>query len=169
MMGKNSWEDTETMTDSVPMGIMSAPSPLVPVNIKIVRDSAVVPQYATSGSSGFDFVALKTIHVHPMETVLFETGLIFEIPPGLEIQIRPRSGLSKKTPLRVANSPGTIDSDYRGEVGILLHNIGDWPVLVSESDKIAQGVLCPVYKAKFIINEQLSATQRGSGGFGSTG
>jgi dUTP pyrophosphatase len=152
-----------------PVAIESALSPLVLINIKIVRDSAVVPHYATSGASGFDFVALKSIHIYPLETILFETGLIFEIPPGLEIQIRPRSGLSKKTPIRIANTPGTIDSDYRGEVGILLNNIGDWPVLISAGDKIAQGVVCPVRKALFNITEHLSETKRGSSGFGSTG
>lgn len=142
------------------------------VKVMKLHPLAKVPEYATSGAAGFDFHALEDITVFPGKTVQVRTGLAFAIPNGYEIQVRPRSGLSAKTTLRVSNAPGTIDSDYRGEVMILLTNIsassfGD--VRIYAGDRIAQGVLAPVVKAEFEEVGELSGTDRGENGFGSTG
>lgn len=148
------------------------------VKIKKLHPDAVVPKYATPGAAGFDLVALEDVNIDPGQTKLVKTGLSVEIPTGYELQIRPRSGTSLKTSLRVANSPGTVDSDYRGEVCVIVTNISapilsgpyaGLPVGVKKGDRIAQGVICPVVQAEFEIVEELSSTDRGSGGFGSTG
>jgi dUTP pyrophosphatase len=141
--------------------------------IKKLLKNAIIPEYATEGSAGFDFHAVVRsegycVAIHPNETKLIQTGLAMEIPLGYELQIRPRSGLSLKTKLRIANSPATIDSDYRGEIGIIVENIGDEPIMISHHDRIAQGILCEVPQANFIEVDNLSDSQRGSGGFGST-
>lgn len=138
------------------------------INIKKLHKDAVIPEYQTEGAAGFD---LHTIgdHLIPFgQTVLVKTGLSVEIPAGYELQIRPRSGVSLKTKLRVANSPGTIDCDYRGEIGIIIDNIGEVDEFILKGFRIAQAVLCPIERAEFVEVVELSDTERGSGGFGST-
>ncbi len=131
------------------------------------------PSYETDGAAGADIRAsLKSndnIIIKPFERVLIPTGLSLEIPQGYEIQVRPRSGISFKTGLMVVNSPGTIDSDYRGELKIIIGNLSDKEEIVKHGERIAQIVLAPVLQAQFIEVDDLTATSRGSGGFGSTG
>ena len=140
------------------------------VKIKKLSENAIIPQYQTNGAAGFDFHAIEDMEIDPRKTALVKTGLSMEIPEGYELQVRPRSGMSLKTKMRVANSPGTIDSDYRGEICIIMENIGllgSLPFQIKKGDRIAQGVLCPVYQAVF-IEDELNETERGEGGFGST-
>lgn len=140
------------------------------VKIKRLHPDAIIPKYATPGSAGFDLVAVEDVIIGTRETKLVRTGLAFEIPEGYEMQIRPRSGLSLKTPLRIANSPGTIDADFRGEVGVIAWNSDrDETIRIQKGDRIAQGVIAPVVRAQFEVVDELSDTERGSGGFGSTG
>lgn len=131
-----------------------------------------VPQYATVGSAGFDISAClpETSVVLYQDTVVkIPTGLKMAIPAGYELQIRSRSGMTINNGVVVANSPGTIDSDYRGEICILLTKITPGPFTIEDGMRIAQGVLAPVSKASFLLMENLTETQRGEGGFGSTG
>jgi len=142
------------------------------MNIKIKKlvEDAIIPKYQTVGSAGFDFHTVEDVTVFPKETKLVSTGLAFEIPEGYELQVRPRSGMSLKTKIRISNSPGTIDSDYRGLVSIIVDNIsfhGSLPYEIKKGDRIAQGVICKVNQAVF-IEDELSETERGEGGFGST-
>lgn len=134
------------------------------------------PSYETKGAAGADIRASlpeelreKGMVLKAGERGLVPTGLAMEIPLGFEIQVRPRSGLSLKTDLLVVNSPGTIDSDYRGEVKIILGNMGSSDYTIQHGDRVAQLVLAPVTQAQFIEGESLSETDRGAGGFGSTG
>ena len=136
--------------------------------------SFALPSYETTGAAGADVRAslltpTKPLVIKPGERALVPTGLAMEIPPGYEIQVRPRSGLSLKTSLMVVNSPGTIDSDYRGEVKIILGNMGSHDEMIVHGDRIAQLVLAPVIQAKYVAEKELSETSRGAGGFGSTG
>ena len=147
----------------------------IPIKIVKISHNAIIPKYKTNGSSGFDLHILvykgegyATV-VHPGKTELMRTGLAMQIPLGYELQIRPRSGLSLESKLRIANSPGTIDADYTGEIKIIVENIGDTPIIIGHHDRIAQGVLCKVPQAEFVEVEELSETIRGQGGFGSTG
>lgn len=130
-----------------------------------------IPKYETIGSSGMDVAAfLETpIKLKPNERVLVRTGLSFAIPKGFEIQIRPRSGLAAKNCITVLNTPGTIDSDYRGEIKVILYNLGKETFEIVNGLRIAQMVLCPIIQADFEEVEDLSKTVRGEGGFGSTG
>ena len=133
-----------------------------------------LPSYETTGAAGADVRASlgngEKLLIKPGERVLIPTGLSREIPHGYEIQVRPRSGLSFKTGLMVLNSPGTIDSDYRGEVKIILGNLGKNDEVINHGDRVAQLVLAPVTQAAYIVSEsELSDTARGTGGFGSTG
>ena len=130
-----------------------------------------IPKYATEGSAGMDIQAAidKPIIVKPGERVLIPTGFKVEIPINYEIQVRPRSGLAIKHGISVLNSPGTIDSDYRGEIGVILINHGNKNYQINPFDRIAQIVVTQIIKVKIIKNNNLSYTQRGSGGFGSTG
>ncbi len=131
-----------------------------------------LPAYQTPGAAGADIRAMlegKDLVVHPGERVLVPTGLAMEIPPGFEIQVRPRSGLSYKTGLMVLNSPGTIDSDYRGEVKIILGNLGQHDEIIKHGDRIAQLVLAACLQAQFSEKTALGETERGVGGFGHTG
>lgn len=146
------------------------------VKIKRLHPDAVIPKYATPGAAGFDLVAIETVTIRPGETLLVKTGIAVEIPQGYELQVRPRSGTSLKTPLRVANAPGTVDSDYRGEVCVIMTNT-HYDCINTEfgqfhfhkGERIAQGVICPVIQANFEEVTELSDTSRGTGGFGSTG
>jgi dUTP pyrophosphatase len=132
-----------------------------------------LPRYQTMGSAGADLQASLPhkgeLVIHPGERILVPTGLAMSVPQGMEVQIRPRSGLSLKTSLMVLNSPGTIDSDYRGEIKILIGNLGSQPVTISHGDRVAQMVLCPVTQAQFELVQELDQTERNAGGFGSTG
>ncbi len=130
-----------------------------------------MPVYASAGAAGADVFALldKELVLKPFERALVPTGLSFSIPDGYEVQLRPRSGLALKQGVGLPNSPGTIDADYRGEVRVLLVNLGSDDVVVRDGDRIAQMVLAPVYQACFVQDASLDDTERGSGGFGSTG
>jgi len=129
------------------------------------------PAYATDGAAGADLVAAvaEPVRLSPMERAAIPTGLVLEIPPGYEGQIRPRSGLALGAGLTVANAPGTIDADYRGEVKVLLVNLGAEPVTITRGQRIAQLVIAPVARGDFVAVAELGATARGAGGFGSTG
>lgn len=140
------------------------------MKIKKLNNNAVIPKYQSSGASGFDFHSVEDVCIMPGETVMVSTGLAFEIPSGKEIQVRPRSGMSAKTKIRVSNSPGTVDYDFRGEVKILLDNIGLMPYTIKIGDRIAQGVVADVQQVTFEEVEDFdSTTERGDSGFGSTG
>lgn len=130
-----------------------------------------LPQYQSLGASGFDVRAQLAgpVVLNPGERALIPTGLSFEIPLGYEIQARPRSGWAAKSGLTVLNTPGTIDADYRGEVKIIVINLGNEAVTISDQDRCAQLVLAPVYQAHFELVSELNSTERGIGGFGSTG
>jgi len=145
---------------------------MIPTIKMRLEDDAVLPQYETNGSSGMDLRANLTaaVTIKPGEVKLVSTGLFMEIPPLCEGQIRSRSGLTLKTGLIVANAPGTIDSDYRGEVKIIMANIGKKPARIAPGDRIAQIIFAHVFQA--VVQEvhvELSDTERGEGGFGSTG
>ncbi|NNC94417.1 MAG: dUTP diphosphatase [Chitinophagales bacterium] len=142
------------------------------MEIKIINKSSnPLPEYATPGSSGLDIRAdLKSsLVIKPMERILIPTGLYLEIPRGFEIQIRPRSGLAMKQGLSVLNSPGTIDSDYRGEVKVIIINLSAETHKIESGDRIAQMVVAPVVQANISSVDLISESERGSGGFGHTG
>lgn len=152
------------------------------VEIKIMtKEGAEVPSYAHDGDSGFDLKAIgfkypdsdlevkEDIIVEPHQTILAKTGLYMAVPKGYELQVRPRSGNSLKKGYIVANSPGTIDSNYRGEIGVIITNNSNYNIKISIGDKVAQGVLCEVPIATFNVVEDLDDTTRGTGGYGSTG
>lgn len=167
------------------------------VNIRKLSPDAVIPTYATAGAAGFDLYAAADVIIGPGQTVLVPLGLAFEIPVGYEMQIRPRSGVTLNTKLRVANSPATIDSDYIGEVSVIVDNItpdiGEdvyavqpldggvyaWDIgqtfpvgtyIIRKGDRIAQGIIAPVTRVSFTeTDEELTQTERGDGGFGSSG
>jgi len=142
------------------------------IQIKIVNTSAnPLPQYATKGSSGMDVrAALDTpVTLQPLERTLVPTGLFVEIPNGYEIQIRPRSGLAIKQGITCLNSPGTIDSDYRGEIKIILINLSSEEQVINPGDRIAQMIIQRIERAEFEQVEFLNETERAAGGFGHTG
>jgi dUTP pyrophosphatase len=182
------------------------------VNVKIKRlhPDAVIPRYAHEFDAGFDLVAVEDTIIEPGETKLVRTGLAMSLPPNYELQIRPRSGISLKTKLRVANAPGTVDAGYRGEIGVIVDNISrevikrydkdgqlerimisgqalsmvktidgnyvdvgkiieDGTYIIRKGDRIAQGVIKPVEQAHFVEVDELDETDRGAGGFGSSG
>ncbi|MBL8690871.1 MAG: dUTP diphosphatase [Rhodospirillaceae bacterium] len=130
-----------------------------------------LPAYATPGSAGLDLVAAleRPVEIQPGGRTLVPTGLAMELPEGYEAQIRPRSGLALRHGLTVLNTPGTVDSDYRGEVSVLLVNLGDRPVTLSRGERIAQMVVAPVTRIAWSEQASLSETRRGAGGYGSTG
>lgn len=134
-------------------------------------DGLGLPQYATAHSAGMDVQAAITAEVTilPGRRVLIPTGLVIALPEGYEAQIRPRSGLALKQGLAVLNSPGTIDADYRGELHIILANLGTEPIAISRGMRIAQMVIAPYSRVQWLPMAELDATERGAGGFGSTG
>ena len=144
---------------------------MIKVLVKKLNPKAELPKYKTEGSSGMDLMALieNPIKIKPQNSALIPTGLSIAIPEDTEVQIRPRSGLAAKSNISVLNTPGTIDSDYRGEIKIILFNHGKEEFTVNNSDRIAQMILTPVLKAELKEVEELPKTMRGSGGFGSTG
>lgn len=137
----------------------------------VLKDGALPPEYKTSGASGADICAFlaEPVTIPCLSRALIPTGIFAEIPEGLEIQVRPRSGLALKHGVTVLNSPGTIDSDYRGEIGIVLVNLGEKPFVVENGERIAQLVVANVHQVSFVRRERLSETARGEGGYGSTG
>ena len=139
--------------------------------IKRLSKTVSMPKYETNGSSGMDLAAEidEKIEIKPGESKIIPTGLSVSIPQEFEIQIRPRSGLAAKYQLSVLNTPGTIDSDYRGEIKVILINLGKKSFIVEKGLRIAQMVFCPLIKAKIKEVETLDTSTRGSGGFGSTG
>ena len=144
---------------------------MVKILIKKTNKDVITPKYKTDGSSGVDLSAFleKKVVIKPNSSELIPTGLQVAIPEELEIQIRPRSGLAAKESIGVLNSPGTIDSDYRGELKIILFNHGNKDFIINNGDRIAQMVLVPILKMEFEEVDSLPDTIRGQGGFGSTG
>jgi len=139
--------------------------------IKRLSNNIPLPKYETEGSSGMDLTANvnKVIEIQPGKSEIIPTGLALSIPKNYEIQIRPRSGLAAKNQISVLNTPGTIDEDYRGEIKVILINLGEKKFIIEKGLRIAQMVLCPVIKAELEEVDELDETKRGSGGFGSTG
>jgi len=143
----------------------------VPVPVKRLdgNDDLPLPGYATDGAAGMDIVAAEDRIINPGERAAVSTGLAMAIPDHFELQIRPRSGLALKHGITVANAPGTIDSDYRGELMVILINHGQEPYRIRRGDRIAQAVLSPVVRVSWLQVHELDDTVRGEGGFGSTG
>jgi len=143
------------------------------VNAKISRDKKAkkfpLPDYETSGAAGVDLRASEEALLLPGERAIVSTGIKIEIPEGYEAQIRPRSGIALKNGVTLLNSPGTIDSDYRGEIKVIMINHGSDPFTVNAGDRIAQLMLAPVTRVSWIEDDKLSKTKRGEGGFGSSG
>lgn len=148
------------------------------VIVDVVREAwadvaVALPEYATAGAAGADlranFEDRSGVVLEPSARVLVPTGLRVAVPEGFEMQIRPRSGLALKHGVTLANAPGTIDADYRGPLGVILVNLGKEPFVVEHGARIAQAVVAPVVQARFEVVEQLDGTERGVGGFGSTG
>ena len=144
---------------------------MVKILIKKLNSKVKLPSYKTDGSSGMDLMVFidRPISILPQKSELIPTGLSIAIPNNTEVQIRPRSGLAIKNNISVLNTPGTIDSDYRGELKVILYNHGNKEFIVNNQDRIAQMVLAPIIKANFEEVENLPETIRGEGGFGSTG
>ncbi len=144
---------------------------MVKVLIKKLNPEAKLPKYKTDGSSGMDLMAFvnEPMKVLPKKSILVPTGISLAIPKDTEIQIRPRSGLAAKSSIGILNSPGTIDSDYRGEIKIIIFNHGSEEFIIKNNDRIAQMVLVPVLNIEFEEVNELPKTVRGIGGFGSTG
>ena len=142
------------------------------VNVKCMASKgAIIPEYKTAGAAGADLCALldAPLTIPAGKFAMVPTGLFFEIPEGYEIQVRPRSGLAAKNGVTVLNTPGTIDSDYRGELRVILINLGNEDFTIHNNDRIAQIIIAPVTQAVFVQVTSLSETERGTGGFGSTG
>jgi len=142
------------------------------VEIKIINQSKnPLPSYETMGSAGMDLRANvnESVIIKPFERIAIPTGLYIELPTGYEAQIRPRSGLSLNTGLSIPNSPGTIDSDYRGEIKVIVGNFSSQNIEIKNGDRIAQMVIAKYERAEWKITQKLDETERGSGGFGSTG
>lgn len=149
---------------------MHSPDP-VPVRVKRLPhfEGLELPGYATEGAAGMDVLAAEDVMLAPGARHAVATGLAFAIPPGFEIQVRPRSGLALKHGITVPNTPGTIDSDYRGELKVILINHGAETFAIRRGDRVAQLVLAPVTQASWLKVDELDHTERGEGGFGSTG
>ena len=144
---------------------------MIKILIKKLSKEVSLPKYETDGSSGMDLAANidANINIDPGKTAIIPTGLTLSIPKGFEVQIRPRSGLAAKQKISVLNTPGTIDADYRGEIKVILINLGQDSFKVEKGLRIAQMVVCPVIQAQLKEVNDLSETDRGKGGFGSTG
>jgi len=142
------------------------------VVIKIINQSDNdIPSYATAGSAGMDIRAnlIAPVTLQPLQREMVPTGIFIELPEGYEAQVRPRSGLANKQGITCLNSPGTVDSDYRGEIKVILINLSDQEQLVQHGDRIAQMIIAKVERAKWKLVQQLNETVRGQGGFGHTG
>jgi dUTP pyrophosphatase len=147
------------------------PSPEIEIEVKRLANGGglPLPSYASAGAAGLDVVAAEDLVLAPGARRAVATGFALAIPAGFEVQVRPRSGLALKHGITCLNTPGTIDSDYRGEVKVILANLGSDPFEVRRGERIAQLVPAPVLRATFREVEELDSTQRGAGGFGSTG
>ncbi|MET0248601.1 MAG: dUTP diphosphatase [Sphingobium sp.] len=149
------------------------PSPLAPIDIRLKRlahgADLPLPAYATPQAAGMDVVSAEDVTILPGGRHAVATGFALAIPEGYEVQVRPRSGLALKHGISLPNTPGTIDADYRGELKIILINLGDAPFVIARGDRVAQLVAAPVQMARFAEVEELDETERGTGGFGSTG
>ena len=143
----------------------------VEVRVKRLNHGAglALPAYATSGAAGMDICAAESLNLRAGKRHAVATGFAFAIPDGYEVQVRPRSGLALKNGITCLNTPGTIDSDYRGEVKVILANLGDEDFVINTGDRIAQIVVAPVTQGVMVEVEALDDTERGTGGFGSTG
>ncbi len=141
------------------------------VQIKKLRPDAILPKYMTPGAAGMDLCAAidAPITLEPGARAMVGTGLAFAIPPGFEGQVRPRSGLARDRGITLVNAPGTVDCDYRGECMVLLINHGSAPFAIQPKERIAQIVIAPVIQAELVEVDELAETDRGAGGFGSTG
>ena len=144
---------------------------MVKVLIKKLDPSVKLPEYKTTGASGMDLIAFikEPLELKPQMSCIVPTGLAVAFPENYEIQVRPRSGLAAKNNISVLNTPGTIDSDYRGEIKVIIHNHGNRNFIINNGDRIAQMILCPVVKMKLEEAIDLPETIRGQSGFGSTG
>tara|TARA_B100000780_G_C20976221_1_gene389923 strand:+ start:57 stop:497 length:441 start_codon:yes stop_codon:yes gene_type:complete len=144
---------------------------MIKIQINKLSNEVSIPKYETPGSSGMDLAAYveAVIIINPGDKALIPTGFSLSIPQGYEVQIRPRSGLAAKKGITVLNTPGTIDSDYRGEIKVILINLSKDKFTIKNGDRIAQMVVCPVIQARLEEVQELSDTARGTGGFGSTG
>ena len=141
------------------------------IKIKKLSNEVLTPKYETPGSSGMDIAAYinEDVIINSGDKALIPTGFSLSIPQGYEVQIRPRSGLAAKNSITVLNAPGTIDADYRGEIKVILINLGKDKFIVKRGERVAQMVVCPVTQVKLEEVKKLSSTDRGTGGFGSTG
>ena len=144
---------------------------MVKVLIKKLDPSVKLPEYKTTGASGMDLIAFirEPLELKPQMSCIVPTGLAVAFPENYEIQVRPRSGLAAKNNISILNTPGTIDSDYRGEIKVIIHNHGNRNFIINNGDRIAQMILCPVVKMKLEEAIDLPETIRGQSGFGSTG
>ena len=144
---------------------------MIDVDIKKLDERAVIPEYATAFSAGVDLRAVldEPVTIKPLERKLIKTGLAIALPEGFEAQVRPRSGLALKKGITVLNTPGTIDADYRGEIGVILINLSSEDFVVNHGERIAQMVITKHERVQFNDVPELTSTARGTGGFGSTG
>lgn len=142
------------------------PNISIPVTLS---DGGQLPTYGTASAAGMDLRCIEDIELQPGQRTLARTGVRMAIPDGFEGQVRPRSGLALKHGISMVNTPGTIDSDYRGEIGVIMINLGQDVVKLASGERIAQLVIMPVVRAELNLVEELDSTQRGEGGFGSTG
>lgn len=141
----------------------------IKIDIKKLHEDAVIPTYGTEGAAGFDFYSIDDYVVDPGKTVIVKTGLAVAVPVGYYLVVVPRSGVSAKTGIRIANSPGTVDADYRGEVGVIVTNTSNDTFTIDKGYRIAQGIILPYFQAQFNLVDELDETARGAGGFGHTG
>lgn len=153
---------------NVTFDLAKNPRERIEVKIQLINEDAKIPEYAHDSDAGADIFAAEETVIPPHQTVIVKTGIKVAIPAGYEIQVRPRSGLSYKTPLRIANAPGTIDANYRGEVGVIVTNTGNLTQTIAKHDKIAQMVIAPVPMITWEEVDSLDKTDRGESGFGST-
>ncbi len=144
---------------------------MVKVLIKKLDPSVKLPEYKTTGASGMDLIAFirEPLKLKPQMSCIVPTGLAVAFPENYELQVRPRSGLAAKNSISILNTPGTIDSDYRGEIKVIIHNHGNKNFIINNGDRIAQMILCPIVKMKLEESIDLPKTIRGQSGFGSTG
>ena len=139
------------------------------IGFKKVHPDAMLPKYAHDGDAGMDVYAVEDVKLRPLEPMLVKTGLVADIPTGYEIQVRPRSGLALKHGITCINTPGTVDADYRGEVGVLLVNLGNTPFVINDGERIAQMVVARHEQVAFESVDVLDETERGDGGYGHSG
>ena len=142
---------------------------MVKFKVKKLKENAIIPQYAKPGDAGMDLFSTEKYSVNPGQRVVVSTGIATEFPEGYELQVRPRSGLAMKKGISIVNTPGTVDAGYRGEIGIIIINLGQEVFEINPGDKIAQAVLNKFEVAEIEEASELSETVRGAGGFGSTG